>query len=32
MPCLPDATLSSNGIVPGIRVRKKLSYMISAKN
>ena len=32
MPCLPDATLSSNGNVPGIRVRKKLSYMISAKN
>ena len=34
MPCLPNATLSNNGNVPGITlwVRKMLSYMISTKN
>ena len=34
MPCLPKATLSNDGNVPGITlwVRKMVSYMISAKN
>ena len=34
MSCLPNATLSNDGNVPGITLwaRRMLSYMISAKN
>ena len=34
MPCLPNATLSNDGNVPGITlwVRKMISYIISTKN